>query len=279
MFRDGQTGPERFSMAGDEHTHWTRKLFVENARLYLPFLEHGKERADGEVDALARLFSEFGVPDGGRVLDLACGVGRHSAPLAKRGYEMTGVDISPLFIEKAREYAASEGVDARFEVGDALDLSETLAESAPFDVCINMFTSHSYYGREGDVRIFGGVADLCGPGALLVVMTANRDVIVRRFAPTGVERAGDVAIHQRRALDLETSVMMNVWDFFEGDAVFPSLTLEMDHRVYSLHEMKALLGDAGWEYRKGLGSAFETSGELTPLDLDSSRMWVVGTKK
>ena len=105
-------------MVGDEHTHWTRKLFVENARLYLPFLEHGKERADGEVDALTRLFAEFGVPDGGRVLDLACGVGRHSVPLAKRGYEVTGVDISPLFIEKAREYAASEGVDARFEVGE-----------------------------------------------------------------------------------------------------------------------------------------------------------------
>ncbi len=279
MFRDGQTGPERFSMAGDEHTHWTRKLFVENARLYLPFLEHGKERAGGEVDALTRLFAEFGVPDEGSVLDLACGVGRHSVPLARRGYEVTGVDISPLFIEKAREYAASEGVDARFEVGDALYVNETLAERAPFDVCVNMFTSHSYYGREGDVRMFRGVADLCGPGALLVVMTANRDAIIRRFEPEGLDRAGDIAIRQRRAIDLETSVMMNVWDFFDGEASSPSLTLEMDHRVYSLHEMKDVLEEAGWRYLKGLGSAFEASGELTPLDIDSSRMWVVGMKE
>ena len=265
-------------MATNEHTHWTRKLFVDNARLYLPFLEQAKDRAAGEVDALARLFAEFGVPDGGKVLDLACGVGRHAVPLAKLGYRVTGVDISPLFIQKAREYAANENADARFLVADALDLTNALAYDAPFDAAINMFTSHSYYGRDGDVKMFDGVADLCGPNAPLVVMTANRDAIVRRFAPVGVERAGDVAILQRRALDLETSAMMNIWDFFEGDESFPSLTLEMNHRVYSLHEMIDVLEDAGWRYLEGLGSDFEVSGELTPLDIDSSRMWVIATK-
>ena len=260
--------------------HWTHELFVQNAHLYLPFLEQAKGRAHQEVEALSALFAEHDVPSGGRVLDLACGIGRHSILLSKLGYEVTGIDISSLFVEKAREYAAVENSDARFIVGDALDVSELLAGEKPFDACVNMLTSHSYYGREGDVRMFGGVADLSVEGAVLVVMTINRDFLVRRFAPEGSQTAGDITIRETRRLDLETSWMMNTWDFYEG-AIEESplrLSVELNNRVYSLHEMKALLEESGWEYKNGFGS--ESTGEinLTSLDTDSSRMWVVGKK-
>ena len=140
--------------------HWTHQLFVENAELYLPFLEREKDRAQQEIQALFGLFTEFGVPSGGRILDLACGIGRHSVLLSNLGYDVTGIDISPLFVEKAREYAVSEKSDARFVLGDALDVAKLLTGEKPFDACVNMFTSHSYYGREGDIRMFRSVSDL-----------------------------------------------------------------------------------------------------------------------
>ncbi len=261
--------------------HWTRKLFVENAELYLPFLEQAKDRAQQEVEALSGLFAEFGAPSGGRVLDLACGIGRHSVILSKMGYDVTGIDISPLFIAKAREYAASENSDARFVVSDALDIAELLADEPPFDACVNMFTSHSYYGREGDLSMFSGVADLSADGAVLVVMTINRDFLVRHFVPEGSQTAGDITIRERRRFDLETSWMMNTWDFYEGAPKEPPrLSLELNNRVYSLHEMKALVEESGWKYRAGLGSHSHTAGEvsLAPLNLDSNRMWVVAQK-
>lgn len=260
--------------------HWTHKLFVENADLYLPFLEQAKDRAQQEVEVLAGLLDDFDVPSGGRILDLACGIGRHSVLLSKMGYDVIGIDISPLFVEKACEYAASENSDARFVIGDALDVTELLAGERPFDACVNMFTSHSYYGRDGDVRMFGGVGDLSVEGAVLIVMTINRDFLVRHFAAEGSQTAGDITIRETRRLDLETSWMMNTWDFYEG-AIEESplrLSVELNNRVYSLHEMKALLEESGWEYENGFGS--ESTGEinLTPLDTDSSRMWVVGKK-
>ena len=147
-------------MSGTEQTHWTHRLFVDNAHLYLPFLEQARGRAEQEVNALSALFAECGVPNNGRVLDVACGIGRHSVPLAKRGYRVTGIDISPLYIDKAGEYATNEAVNARFMVGDALDVGKLLSEEPPFDACINMFTSHSYYGRQGDVTMFGCMAEL-----------------------------------------------------------------------------------------------------------------------
>ena len=259
--------------------HWTHQLFVENAELYLPFLEQAKGRAHQEVEALSGLFAEHDVPSGGRVLDLACGIGRHSILLPKMGYDVTGIDISPLFIEKAREYAASENSDARFILGDALNIAQLLAEEPPFDACVNMFTSHSYYGREGDLRMFGDVADVSAEGASLVVMTVNRDYLVRHFEAEGSHSAGSVTIREKRRLDLETSWMMNTWDFYEGTSEeSPRLSVELNNRVYSLHEMRALLEESGWNYRNGFGS--ESTGEisLAPLDVDSSRMWVVAQK-
>ena len=259
--------------------HWTRKLFVENADLYLPFLEQAKDRARGESEALAGLFAEFGVPTGGRVLDLACGIGRHSVLLSKMGYRVTGIDISPLFVEKAREYAVEENSDARFVVGDALYATDLLGQEPPFDTCVNMFTSHSYYGRKGDVRMFSGVANLSVDGALLIIMTINRDSLIRRFEREGYQTAGSVTIRETRRLDLETSWAMNTWDFFEGEsAESPRLSLELNNRVYSLHEMKALVEESGWKYRKGLGSQMGEDINLTPLDIDSNRMWVVAQK-
>ena len=151
---------------------------------------------------MSGLFAEFGVPTGGRVLDLACGIGRHSVLLSKMGYQVTGIDISPLFIEKAREYAAAENSEARFVVGDALDVSELLAGERPFDACVNMFTSHSYYGREGDVRMFSGVAEMSAECATLVVMTINRDFLVRHFIAEGSQTAENITIRETRRLDL-----------------------------------------------------------------------------
>ncbi len=257
--------------------HWTQTLFVDNAELYLPFLEQAMEHAPQEVEALAGLWDELGVPRGGRVLDLACGIGRHGILLSKMGYDVTGLDISPLYVERARAYAADANTDARFIVGDALDVADVLAGERPFDALVNMFTSHSYYGRAGDLKMFGDVADLAADGAILVVGTVNRDYLVRHFEPEGTQRAGNVTIRQTRRLELETSSMVNMWQFFEGSASAPRLSLELSHRVYSLHELKALLAESGWTYRNGFGAP-DGEAKLAPLTMDTSRMWVVAER-
>ncbi len=59
---------------------------------------------------------------GGEVLDIGCGAGRTSIPLAKHGYIVTGLDIVPKMIERARVNADRENVSINFAVGDAVDL-------------------------------------------------------------------------------------------------------------------------------------------------------------
>lgn len=75
----------------------------------------------------------------GRVLDLGCGAGEHTILLARRGYDVLGVDGSPEAIEQARRNAAQQRVDARFAVADALRLDapptyDTVLDSALFHI-------------------------------------------------------------------------------------------------------------------------------------------------
>ena len=83
-------------------SHWTHRLFVDNAHLYLPFLEAARPRADAEVGVMVDQFNELNVPPDARVLDAGCGIGRHSVPLASRGYKVTGLDLSSPCILRRR---------------------------------------------------------------------------------------------------------------------------------------------------------------------------------
>ena len=93
-----------------------------------------------------------------------------------------------------------------------------------------------------------------------------------------MEKAGPFRVLQRRSMDLETSTLRNDWEFYEGrnESLKLRLKLGLDHRVYSLHELKELLEEAGWRYHIGLGRA-EESPELAPLTWDSNVMWVVAS--
>ena len=252
-------------------------MFVEHGELYMPFLETRWERAVEEAALLDGLFRDNGVPAGGRVLDLACGVGRHSIELAKLGYRVTGVDISPAFIERARELAAEAGVDVEFVVGDGRDVGKCLAGSQPFDAAINMFTSHGYYGREADISMFRQVRNLSGPDALLLVNAANRDRFMGGFMPEGTQEAGGILVWERRQLDMVTSSIENRWEFFKrssGDLLLQNV-VEFTLRVYSLHEVIELLDKAGWTHKASYGMGAEV--RLDEPSPAAYGLWVVAS--
>ncbi len=257
--------------------HWTHRLFVEEPELYLPFLEEAAGRAPAETHALQALFEDACVPPGGRVLDIACGLGRHTVLLAQRGYDVVGVDISPLYVERATEAALNAGVDARFIVGDMLHIERLMEDEAPFNAIISMFTSNGYYGRMGDMELFGQLRQLAAPGAALVVLTANLDWMARNIEGQGLDRAGQIRVVQDRQLNLDTSTLESEWSFFEGrgESLRLRLKLAMQHRVYNLPEFRGLLAEVGWTFVAGLGSEREVDLQLEELTPESKTMWVI----
>jgi SAM-dependent methyltransferase len=96
---------------------WYEELFLNYAEKYEnEIYTHG---TIGEVDFIV---NEVNKDKNFKILDIGCGTGRHAIELAKRGCNVTGIDLSPAMIEKAREKAQKVGVKVDFQVADARNL-------------------------------------------------------------------------------------------------------------------------------------------------------------
>ncbi|PIP12983.1 MAG: cyclopropane-fatty-acyl-phospholipid synthase, partial [bacterium (Candidatus Stahlbacteria) CG23_combo_of_CG06-09_8_20_14_all_40_9] len=111
---------------------WWKKFFDEPYGKAI--LESFEERASEEVNFIEDVLS---LPKNAKILDLCCGLGRHSIELAKRGYKVTGVDVTSQYLKTARAKAKEKGVKIDFIEGEMRNISFY----EEFDAAINMFTS------------------------------------------------------------------------------------------------------------------------------------------
>lgn len=117
--------------------------------------------SDTLVEAQQDLVDALGPREGQRWLDVATGTGAVARMAARAGADVTGLDLAPDLIETAREIAGAEGLDIRFDVGDAERLPY---EDATFDVVVSTYgimfaPDHAAVARE--------LARVCRPGGKL----------------------------------------------------------------------------------------------------------------
>ena len=259
--------------------HWTKKLFLEEPDLFKVFIEDRMEKTDIEIEGLLHIFTEKGVPQGGFILDLACGIGRISIPLAKAGYKVVGLDLSPSYIQDAIDYAEKEGVSdsTSFTVGDIRQCGSLLKEyRGTFDAVLNMWTSMGYWDEETDVNILAQSKSLTKPGGVFIMHTVNRDRLIKKLQGKDfVFREDGLVILMNQTLDLDTSRVTNYWTYYrrDGDDLLFLKQVELDHRVYSIHELKQQFKESGWSYIASYGGF-----DLQPLTSDCFSMIVVSKR-
>src|SRR6266571_1139468 len=258
------------SMRKVESSSWSEHLFIEHANLFLRVFRFQKG-TDQEAEGLGKILGEFHVRRKGRILDLPCGVGRHAIRLAKKGYVVTGIDFSELFIAKARADARRQGIASRamFCAGDIRSVDRILKGAGPFDAILSLWSSIGYYGREEDMRLFKTLRNIATSDCLLIVDTVNRDSLILRSGQPSVSDLGSIELHEMPKLSLETSKVENVWRFYAKKGKDLKLVAEapFSMRCYSLHEVKELLESARWRYVKSYGGY-----DLQPFRRESSRI-------
>jgi len=108
-----------------------------------------------------------GLSFAGRVIDVGCGTGEHTLLAASQGADALGIDISATAIAQAREKARGRGLQARFEISDALELP-SLGES--FDLALDSGVYHVFDDVETRRRYAECVRSVLDPGGTLYLM-------------------------------------------------------------------------------------------------------------
>ncbi len=177
---------------------------------------------------------------GGRVLDVACGRGRHSRILAARGYDVTGVDLSENALQSARRRAEREGLAVTFRQADM----RALAFRAEFDGAVNLFTSFGYFDDEADhQRVIDGVARALVPGGWFVQDFLNAPYLAEHLVPRSERSVDGVRIVQRR----------RIVDGAGGRRVEKQITLHRDGDTHAFAESVRLL--EGEDFRRMYAAA------------------------
>jgi ubiquinone/menaquinone biosynthesis C-methylase UbiE len=219
-----------------------------------------RQERDAQAQALgaARLAQ---CPEGGDLLDVACGFGRHAVPLAAAGYQVVGVDRSQTLLAEARRRAG----EGRWPELVQADYRELPFADASFDAAINLFTSLGYLGDEEDSRALAEIARVLRPDGRLVIEIMHRDLLVRRFSEQDWHAlgAGRLLLEQR-TFDPAAGVAQTTQTLIENNGERDSRTFSL--RVYSATELVAMLESAGFAEAKCYGDlegeAFTTDARL-----------------
>lgn len=133
-----------------------------------------REEANEEVWKMAKWLA---LPEKACVLDIGCGMGRHSLALSEAGFEVTGVDLSDVLLQEAREND-SEG-KVTWKHGDMRELP--FADES-FDATFNLFTSFGYFSLEGDnKRVLGQIRRVLREGGAFLIDFLNPAYVERNL--------------------------------------------------------------------------------------------------
>jgi len=216
----------------DVDPRWHESFFGEDwLRIALSIPD---ERADQQTDFVV---SALELAPGARVLDLACGHGRHSARLARLGFDVTGLDVSASSLELARETEpAAEYVEG--------DMRELPFEGASFDAAINLFTAFGYFEDEADdQRVLNEVARVLRPGGAFLIDTLNPPGLFGGYRGRHWDRLDDGTLMlEEHEYDVVTGRANTEWTLIFADGERKELRHSV--RAYTAPELGRLLSHA-----------------------------------
>lgn len=251
---------DSISASADWYAGFFEETWLDEVALHVP-----AERTERQV---AFVLERLQDAPGRRLLDLACGHGRISLPLARAGWRVTGLDLSRRSLQLAREAAERDGLDVEWVHGDMRE-----PPPGPFDAAVSIWTAFGYFEEEADnQRVLDAVAEVLAPGGLLLVDVVNLLNLARRFRDRSWERneAGTIFL-QEHEYDVLTGRNRARWTFVRPGGE----TSELVHsvRTYAPHELAAMFRRAGLELAGAWGDF-----EGAELSLDSWRLILLGRR-
>jgi len=244
--------------------------WYENDKLWelmepIMFTEARIAHTANEVDAIKSLCK---IAQDETILDLCCGIGRHSLELARRGHQVVGVDRTKRYLERARTSADEENLPIEF----VLDDMRTFYRKKSFDVVLSMFTSFSYFeDHEEQMLVLRNIYSSLRAGGRFLYEAMGKEILARIFLrQSWSEWPHGFMLEEREPID-NWSRMHNIWTFIERDGSVNRW--DVTHWIYSANEIKKMLEQVGFSDVKIFGAL-----DGRAYDNEAERQVVVATK-
>src|SRR3989338_9876121 len=199
------------------------------------------------------------------IFDLCCGHGRHTNALAKKGYNITGLDSCKYFLQ----VAGKEKTKAKFIYGDARKVNKIFQPNS-FDKAYNYFTSFGYFTDKQNEQIIKGVSATLKPNGLFLLETINPFIVYKKGILKVMATYPD-----GKVVDINKYNHKKKRIFHNRTADFKNIKTQYDFvtRVYTPYEFKTIGKKYGLRVKKIIDE------NLTPLTKKSFRMIVLFQKK
>lgn len=205
---------------------WYKKWFGTKE-----YLELYKHRNSNDAAQIAGLITKtLKLPKGSKVLDLACGNGRHSLILAKKGFDVLGIDLSDYLISEAKKKLNSDyrkyKDNLHFEIRDMRDIKH----KNEFDLVVNLFSSFGYFEKDSEnFRVIKSISQSLKNGGYFFFDFLNPGYLQKKLKPFDITQRNNNVVVQVREI--------------KGNAVYKSIIIIKNNpkglkpEVYSYHEM------------------------------------------
>ena len=187
---------------------WFKDWFSSDK--YLTVYSH-RNKEDAEK-LLNLILSNVQLSSGEKVLDAACGAGRHSISLTQKGFDATGFDLSFPLLKAAKKNAAQNGINLKLFRADIRDVF--LKEK--FDMILNVFTSFGYFNTMSENFSFIRHSEnFIKKGGYFVFDFFNKSYVKKNLIPETTRKIDSIVINERREI-VENRVVKNIELIEEG---------------------------------------------------------------
>lgn len=208
------------------------------------YLELYRHRNSSDAEKMTELIlGNMKLVPGASVLDLACGAGRHAISFAKKGYKVTGIDLSENLLSFAREKSAEAGTDIEFIRQDVRELNLGIK----FDMVVNLFTSFGYFETDGEnFLIFDIAGKHLKTGGFFIFDYFNPEYLKMNLVPFSCSEFGSLRVEQSREISAGRVIKhINIYrggksqSYMESVKLYDPITLqnELSSRDYIIHQI------------------------------------------
>ncbi|NBI29816.1 class I SAM-dependent methyltransferase [Chengkuizengella marina] len=200
-----------------------------------------------------------------KILDLGCGSGRITIPLAHKGYHLTGFDGSNYSLNIARNNAGNLPITwIESQIKD-------LDSEHKYDAILSIGTAFGYVDDHEDKQTMEKIYHMLNQGGKLLIDTENRDFMLHQYSENAWNEMGDQIVWSKRKFNPLNSRWREEISWNEDDNIESSI---LNVRIYSAHELINLLETIGFKVQKLYGSL-----KLDDFHMRSSRIVIVAGKE